>query len=103
MTQPERIMQDLSKGYVPIIFVLSIIGTALVTGMWVSAQQADVRAVSGKVTELQTQLSQISGQVATLSIALAKGQPLPENVAYKADILRFCVENRQLKCPVFER
>lgn len=92
-------MQDLSKGYVPIIIVIAMLGTAVGTGMWLKGNQVQVEDLSKKVTDLQLQVSTLSASVSQLSLTIAKGPTLPENIAFKADLLRFCLENRELKCP----
>lgn len=99
MTQLGQTMQDLSKGYVPIVVVISMIATAFGTAFWLRANQAQVENVDRRLTELQNQVAQLSSSVAQLTLTLAKGPQLPDNVAYKADLLKFCIHNRELKCP----
>lgn len=103
VAQFENVMQDLSKGYVPVVILLAGFGGALVAGQWINRNEMNVSSVAKQVTDLQTQVAGLSTQVAQLSIAIAKGPTLPDNIAYKADLLRICVENRQLKCPNFDR
>lgn len=92
-------MSDLSRGYVPIVIVAAMISAALFTGMWLKGNEFQINQVDKKVGDLSVQMSAISSAVSQLSIAVAKGPTLPDNVAYKADLLRFCIENRELKCP----
>lgn len=94
-------VQDLSRGYVPIIIVLAMLGTAVATGMWLQGNQSKIDGVSKQMTDLQLQFSQMSTVVSQLNIAVASGPKLPDNIAVKADLLRFCIENRELKCPIF--
>lgn len=103
VTQLDNVMHDISKGYVPVVIMLAALGGALVAGQWINRNEMNVAGVVKQVTDLQTQVAGLSTQVAQLSIAIAKGPTLPDNIAYKADILRFCVDNRQLKCPNFDR
>jgi outer membrane murein-binding lipoprotein Lpp len=99
MPNLEATMQDLSRGYVPIIIVLAMLGTAGATGFWLQSNQSKVENISRDVQGLQQQINVLSASVSQLTLSFAKGPSLPENVAYKADLLRFCLENRELKCP----
>lgn len=92
-------MSDLSRGYVPIILVCSMIAAALFTGMYFKGNEAQISSINTKVGDLSVQVSTLSTAVSQISLAVAKGTPLPDNIAFKADLLRFCVENRELKCP----
>jgi hypothetical protein len=94
-------MQDLSKGYVPIVMAVAMLGTAAGTGWWLKGTQFQVEAVVKKVTDLQLQVANLSSAVTSLNLTLAKGPQLPENIAFKADILRICIKNPNLVCPDF--
>lgn len=101
MTQIGQTMQDLSKGYVPIVMAISMLATAAGTGWWLKTTQFQFESVDKKVTDLQLQVSQLSTAVINLNLTLAKGPQLPENVAFKADILRLCLKNPTIVCPEY--
>lgn len=103
---PEGYVTDLSRGYVPITLIGVIIATALATGMWMQRNQQSVenlekslQAFRSEIGDMKTQMGQLSNQVVAMNLALAQGPKMPENVAYKADLLRLCINNRELKCP----
>ena len=93
-------VSDLTKGYVPLAIILTfIIPTAIYVGLYMGKRDASTDALGGQLTSLQQQVTALTAQVSSIAVTVAKPPTLPENVAYKADLLRFCVENRQLKCP----
>lgn len=105
MTQLEKGMQDISKGALPIVVVFGMLMTAISAGYWVGGRtqttELTANSLAAQFTRLETQVTSLSVQVQNLSNSLAKGPPLPENVAFRGDLLKFCIENRQLKCPAF--
>lgn len=95
-------VSDLTKGYVPFALILTfIIPTAIYLGLYFGKRESSTENLVAQLASVQSQISNLTTQVGQISIAVAKGPTLPENVAYKADLLRFCLENRQLKCPSF--
>lgn len=95
-------MQDLTKGYVPLILIATfIIPTALYLGLYFGKRDSASETLGSQITSLQTQVSALTNQVTQISIAVAKGPTLPENVAFKADLLRLCLANKNLICPQF--
>jgi hypothetical protein len=95
-------VNDLTKGYVPIVLLLTfIVPTAIYVGLYFGKKDSSSEQLVSQVTALQSQVSSLATQVGNISVAIAKPPTIPENVAFKADLLRLCVENRQLKCPQF--
>lgn len=92
---------DLTRGGLPIVLVGGMLVSALMAGMWLQDRTGASAASSSSITELKLQVQQLQATVNQISVTLAKPPTLPENVAYKADLLRFCVMNRQLQCPQF--
>lgn len=104
-TQLGQTMTDLSKGSVPIILVFGMLSTFLVAGYWLGTRstttEIGANQLAAQFSRLEAQVLALSGQMQAISISLAKGPVIPENVASKADLFKFCVENRELKCPAF--
>lgn len=102
-TQLGQTMTDLSKGSVPIMLVFGMLSTMLAAGYWFGNRSTSTEItntqLTAQVTRLEAQVLALSGQLQAVSVALAKGPVLPDNVAFKADLFKFCLENRQLKCP----
>ena len=100
-------MTDLTKGVIPITVGFSMLAAALAVGFWFGGRtvNTDITAssLSAQVTRLETQVNALALQVQSVSIALAKGPSLPEHIASKSDLYKFCLSNRQLTCPSFER
>lgn len=95
-------LTDLTKGVVPLTLLLTfIIPTSIYIGLYLQKRDSATEALGGQLAALQTQVSSLSSQVTQISLAVAKGPTLPENVAYKADLLRFCLANKNLVCPSF--
>lgn len=95
-------MQDLTKGYVPLIIIATfVIPTAIYIGLYLGKRDSASETLGSQITSLQTQVSALTNQVTQISIAVAKGPTLPENVAFKADLLRLCLANKNLICPQF--
>lgn len=95
-------MHDLTKGYVPLALVLTfLIPTVLYIGMYVGKRESGTDHLGSQLANLQSQVVSLNTQVSQIAIAVAKGPILPENVAYKADLLRFCLANKNLTCPNF--
>jgi hypothetical protein len=69
--------------------------------MYFGGKEQNAISTMSQLSELRIQVTALATQVSQISVALAKPPTLPENVAYKADLLRLCVENRQLKCPPY--
>ena len=91
---------DLTKGYVPLALILTfIIPTAIYVGLYIGKRDAGSEALGTQLSSLQQQVTALTAQVSSIAVTVAKPPQIPENVAFKADLLRFCVENRQLKCP----
>lgn len=105
MTQLGEAMQDLSKGVVPITVGFIMLATALSAGFWFGGRTVNTdftaSSLSAQVTRLETQVNGLALQVQSVSLTLAKGTILPETAALKSDLYKFCVENRELKCPTF--
>lgn len=105
MTQLGQTMNDLSKGALPVLVVFGMLASVASAAYWVGGRTQTTELTSASLlaqfTRLETQVSSLSLQVQSISTALAKGTPLPEGVALRADLLKFCIENRQLKCPAF--
>ena len=94
--------QDLTKGYVPAALIATfVIPTAIYIGLYIGKRDTTADNMLAQLASLQTQVSSLSTQVSQISVAVAKGPILPENVAYKADLLRFCLANKNLVCPQF--
>jgi hypothetical protein len=94
--------QDLTKGYVPLVLIATfVIPTAIYVGLYLGKRDTAADNMLAQLAALQTQVSSLSTQVSQISVAVAKGPTLPENVAYKADLLRFCLANKNLICPPF--
>lgn len=94
--------QDLTKGYVPIALVLTfVIPTLLYVGAYFARRDSSTENLASQMASLQSQVASLSTQVGNISVAIAKPPTLPENVAFKADLLRLCLENKNLKCPSF--
>ncbi len=97
-----EIRQDLSRGYVPFVLVLTfLIPTAIYIGMYFGRGDAASNNLASQLSSLQAQVSTLTTQVGQISVAVARPPQLPENVAYKADLLRFCITNKNLTCPTF--
>lgn len=95
-------MGDLTKGYIPMALLITfIVPTLLGVGLYFGKRDSGTDNLASQLAALQSQVSSLSTQVGNISVAIAKPPTLPENVAFKADLLRLCVENRQLKCPSF--
>lgn len=95
-------MHDLSKGYVPLVLILTfIVPTLIGVGLYFGKRDTVADNLGSQITSLQTQLTALTTQVTQISIAVAKGPTLPENVAFKADILRLCLANKTLNCPQY--
>lgn len=92
---------DLTRGGLPVVLVGGMLVSALIAGMWIQDRTGAGAVANSSITELKLQVQQLQATVNQISVNLAKGPTLPENVAYKADLLRFCVMNRQLQCPQF--
>lgn len=92
---------DASRLGLPLVLVGGMLVTALGGGMWIQGRLNGNEVSSQNIAELKLQVTNLSAQVTQISVALAKGPTIPENVAFKADLLRFCVMNRQLQCPNF--
>jgi len=93
---------DLTRGYVPLALILTfIIPTAIYIGLYLGKRDTVSESLGTQLTALQTQVSSLTTQVTQISIAVAKGPTLPENVAFKADLLRLCLANKNLICPQF--
>lgn len=103
MTQLEQTVQDISKGFVPITVLFTILMTAIGAAYWFGTQSTSTELTNSQltqqVTRLEAQVISISQQMQTLSVNMAKPPTLPDNVAFKADLYKFCIENRNLKCP----
>lgn len=98
MTKTGEMVQDLSKGVVPVMAVLGILGFVWTAATWVSKQTGQTDNMSTSFIALSNKVDQLSIQVNALSMALAQGPKLPENIAYKMDILELCVLNPKLIC-----
>lgn len=96
-----RGMQDISRAGLPLALIASLIIVALGVGLWVGQRNSGAEGAAASIAELKLQVQNLSSQVTQISISLAKGPTLPENVAYKADLLRFCTLNKTLTCPNF--
>ncbi len=94
-------MQDIRQLGLPVAVVIGMLGIAATIGMQVQSRIGAVDTSSSQLAELKLQVQNLSAQVTQISVALAKGPTMPENVAFKADLLRFCVLNRSLNCPQF--
>jgi hypothetical protein len=95
-------LADLTKGYVPVaMLIMFIIPTILGLGLYFGKRDASGDSIASQITSLTSQVSNLQTQVTQIQLAVAKGPTLPENIAFKADLLRLCLENRQLKCPAF--
>lgn len=98
-------MTDLSKGVVPITVGFSMLVAALTAGFWFGGRTTNIdytaSTLSAQVTRLETQVTGLALQVQSISLTLAKGPSLPETLALKSDLYKFCLENRELKCPSF--
>jgi outer membrane murein-binding lipoprotein Lpp len=105
MTQLGEAMNDLSKGVVPITIGFSMLSAALLAGYWFGGRTVNTdftaSSLSAQVTRLETQVNGLASQVQSLSLALARGPATPETVALKSDLYKFCLENREIKCPSF--
>lgn len=105
MTQLGQAMNDLSKGVVPITVGFAMLTVALSAGFWFGGRTVNTdytaSSLSAQVTRLEAQVNGLATQVQSLSLTLAKGPAVPETAALKSDLYRFCIENRELKCPTF--
>ena len=95
-------MADLTKGYVPAALVITfIVPTLIFLGIYFGKRENAADNLATSITNLSTQVTSLQTQVSQIQVIIAKPPTLPDNVAYRADLLRFCIENRSLKCPTF--
>jgi hypothetical protein len=103
MTQLEQAVTDLSKGFVPITVLSGILLTSISAAYWFGTRSTSTELTNSQltqqVTRLEAQVIALGQQMQAFSVSLAKGPAIPDNVAFKADLYKFCIENRTLKCP----
>lgn len=101
MTVLEQRLSDVSRFGVPITLIGGLLVSVLIAGMWLGKRDTTGELSASNIAELKVQVQNLSDQVTQISVSLAKGPTLPESVAYKADLLRFCILNKNLTCPQF--
>ena len=98
-TKAGELVNDLSKGVVPVMAVIGILGFIWAAATWVANTTGQTGSMGENFKLLSIKVDQLSMQVNTLSIALAQGPKLPDNVVFRADLLEFCLLNPKLNCP----
>jgi hypothetical protein len=102
-TRTGEIVNDLSKGVLPVTAIIGILGMLWLAAGWVERTSGSTGQTAEAVKMLTQRVDVLTTQMQTLNLSFAQGPKLPENIIYRSDLMEFCLLNPNLKCPYRNR